>query len=158
LPIKGAVIGLTSNDPATRTDLTYGPVIGPGLEESLKAGPVTLDNVVLSHRMLEVFDGLSPALDAPRSDTAGFLVRNGAAQRAGASAVVVRAKGDATVLNTFRVLTATAPASYLNGLHGNYLSRLIPGDSARHLRTSPSNASSSNGLRPTYQWAISCSH
>jgi hypothetical protein len=197
---------MTTNNPASRVDLTYGPFIGPSLKESLEAGPVTLKGVVTSYRMLEITEGLSPALNSARSETANFrirlpdylairandsapvaigvdrlngyqgpvelsleipkqpnlaaenpyyfltsdplvaqagsnqatmLVRNGAAQRAGADVVVVRAKGDSTILNTLRVLSATAPVPYVNATHGNNLSRLIPGDTPRNPRSTP---------------------
>jgi G8 domain len=174
--VDSAVIGMTANNPSSRLNLNFGPFVGPGLKESLEAGPVALNNVVTSYRLFEQFDGLAPAMQSSRSDTQGFKVNlptmvaikandsvnlslsvdrsggylgtvdvsldvpkppnlatenpyffltspsislgssittgsmtftNGAADRAGDSLVVMRAKGDATVLNTLRVLTAT---------------------------------------------------
>jgi G8 domain len=196
-----AIVGLTANNPATRTHLDFGPFTGPNLKEHLQAGPVTLDNVVTSGFLKESFDGLAPAMNAARSNTAGFrlrlppylaikanssqqlrlkidrsggylgavelaigipkpsnladenpyytltadpltlpagateaviTLRNGSAQRAGNSVVVLRAKGDATVLSTLRVLSATPAQSYLNAATGNNLARLIPGDTPRN--------------------------
>jgi G8 domain/Right handed beta helix region len=197
-----AVVGMTVNNLASRSNLTFGPFPGPVFKEHLEAGPVTFDNVVTSYGFIEGFDGLSPALTSTRANTAGVRMRlpeyvavkanssaqfdvtldraggytgavdlsfeipkpsnlatenpyyfltatpmtiaagantgritinNGAADRAaGNSVVVVKAKGDATVLSTLRVLTATAPKTYSDAATGNNFARLIPGDSPRN--------------------------
>jgi hypothetical protein len=192
---------MTDNNPATRTDLRFGPFNGPNLKEHLEAGPVTFDNVVTAYRFQEVFEGMAPALTSARSATAGFKLRlpeyvllkadssatvpisldrsggysgavdvsveipkppnladenpfyaltssgaalsagtsavtmvltNGAAQRPGSQVAVIRARGDATVLNTLQIFTATRPQAYADAATGNNLSRLIPGDSPRN--------------------------
>jgi hypothetical protein len=79
------------------------------------------------------FEITSTAVEIPSgSDTGVLVLNNGAAQRAGSQVVVVQAQGDATVLNTLRLLTATRPTSYLNAANGNNLSRLISADSPRN--------------------------
>jgi G8 domain/Right handed beta helix region len=67
-----AVIGMTRNNPVSRKDFTFGPFDGPGLKESLEAGPVTFDNVVTSYKFLEQFAGFAPAMNNDRSSSAGF--------------------------------------------------------------------------------------
>jgi hypothetical protein len=196
-----AVVGMTANNPSTRTGFDFGPFTGPNLKEHLEAGPVTFDNVVTSYAFKENFDGMAPALSSARSAQAGFRLslpeyvaikanaastmalsidrsggyngavevaisvpkpanlatenpyyaltsdpltvgagvsaavlplRNGAADRAGDGVVVVRAKGDATLLSTVRVLSATAPMVYNDAAKAHNLSRLIAGDNPRN--------------------------
>jgi G8 domain len=65
-----------------------------------------------------------------------MTLRHGAAQRPGNSVVVVKATGDATVLSTVNVLTATVPQVHTNAATGHNLSRLIAADSPRNPRMS----------------------
>jgi G8 domain/Right handed beta helix region len=67
-----AIVGISANNRSGRTNLTFGPFPGPVLKESLEAGPVTLDNVVVSGAFEETLDGMAPALSATRSATAGY--------------------------------------------------------------------------------------
>ena len=202
-----AVLGLTANNPSSRSNFTFGPFPGPVLKEHLESAPVTLDNVTAAGNFLAQLDGMAPELAARASATAGFKLRlpsyaavkangsvevpitvdrsggyrgpialsieipkpanlaeenpyfplsstvvtvaadatsamlvlnHGAAARpASGEVAVVKAVGDATVLNTIRVLTSTPQANGGAGAGaGANLSRLIAGDSPRNPRMS----------------------
>ena len=72
---ESVVVGMSDNNQTGRTGFDFGPFLGPNLKEHLEAGPVTLDNVVVSGSLKENFDGLAPAITAARSDSAGFRLR-----------------------------------------------------------------------------------
>jgi hypothetical protein len=69
----------------------------------------------------------------PSGATQGVLtLRNGAGARAGNSLATLVARGDATRVSTFGLLTSTRPITYQNAQHTNNVARSIPGDSPRN--------------------------
>jgi hypothetical protein len=73
--VDSVLVARTANNPASRVNLEYGPFPGPTLFEFLEAGPVSLENVLVSGAFA-ANDNATPAVNAPPPTVnAGYKVR-----------------------------------------------------------------------------------